>query len=214
MTTGVIFLIGYAFQTFGLRYTGAGRAAFITGLSTIMVPLILVLLFHERLKMRPVIGALLATCGMAVLGIEGAAQGSLLGDLLVLGGAASFAVHIILTGRWGKGCDPVLFTLLQVIAVVPLALLGAVIWESPIPALQPNTMGAAAFTGLIVTGVGLLVQVWAQRITSPTHTAVIFASEPVFGAIFGFILAGELITQAGFVGSALILGGMFVAESG
>lgn len=214
MTTGLLFLMGYTFQTFGLRYTGAGRAAFITGISTILVPVILVLLFHEKLRSRPVWGALLATVGMAVLGYDGAVNGSLLGDCLVLAGAIAFAFHVIFMGRWGAGCDPVLFTMMQLVVVALLALVGAVLWESPIPALQPRTLQAALFTGIVVTGLGMLVQAWAQRTTSPTHTAVIFATEPLFGAVFGWLWVGESISHTGVAGCALILIGMLVAESG
>lgn len=212
--TGWIFLIGYAFQTFGLRYTGAGRAAFVTGLNTIFVPIILVIFFRDHLRAKPIIGAVLATVGMAVLSLDGIAQGSLKGDLIVLGAAISFAVQVILTSRWGSKMDPVLFTLLQVAAVVPFAFAGALLWEGPIPALQSVVINAALFTGVVVTGLGLLAQVWAQRIISPTHTAVIFATEPVFGALFGWLLAGEILSVAGFTGCGLILAGMLVAESG
>jgi drug/metabolite transporter (DMT)-like permease len=214
LLTGVLFLAGYVFQTYGLRYTGAGRAAFITGLNTIFVPLLLVILFRSRLQARPVLGTILATAGMAFLGMDGIATGSWHGDLLVLGGAVAFALHIICMGRWGTQCDPVLFTTVQVLAIAPLATLTGLLFDGPLWPIPTAALGAAAFTGLIVSGLGLLLQVWAQSITSPTHTAVILATEPVFGAFFGWLLAGELLTQAGFVGCALILLGMLAAESG
>lgn len=212
--TGWIFLAGYTLQTFGLRYTAAGRAAFITGLSTILVPLMLVLLFGERLRVRPAVGAVLAVVGMTVLGLDGVVSGSLTGDLLVLGCAVAFAAHIIAMDRWGTGCDPLLFTLVQVAAVVPMSIVGSLLVEGPIPDIGPGVATVALFTGMIVTGGGLVVQVWAQRSTSPTHAAVIFATEPVFGALFGWLLAGETLTISGVLGSALILMGMLVAETG
>jgi drug/metabolite transporter (DMT)-like permease len=214
LVTGVLFLAGYIFQTYGLRYTGAGRAAFITGLNTIFVPLFLVILFRSRLHARPVWGTVLATAGMAFLGMDGIATGSLTGDLLVLGGAVAFALHIILMGRWGQQCDPVLFTTAQVIVIAPLATVTGLLWDGPLWPIPTAALGAAAFTGVAVSGLGLLLQVWAQSITSPTHTAVILATEPVFGAIFGWLLASEALTQAGFIGCTLILLGMLVAESG
>ncbi|MFZ2618149.1 MAG: DMT family transporter, partial [Anaerolineae bacterium] len=57
-------------------------------------------------------------------------------------------------------------------------------------------------------------QTKAQRLTSPTHTALIFATEPVFAAIFSFLLIGEQLTPRAIVGCGLILTGMLVSESG
>ena len=113
LLTGVLFLAGYVFQTYGLRYTGAGRAAFITGLNTIFVPLLLVILFRSRLQARPVLGTILATAGMAFLGMDGIATGSWHGDLLVLGAVALRCILSV----WSLGtqCDPVLFTTVQVL---------------------------------------------------------------------------------------------------
>jgi drug/metabolite transporter (DMT)-like permease len=212
VATGWIFLAGYGFQTFGLRLTAAGRASFITGLSTVFVPLILVVFFGEQLRWRPLAGALLATGGMAILGLDGAVHGSLRGDLLVLGGAVAFAAHIIATSRWGSASDPVLFTMVQVAAVAPLAVIGSICLEGPFPAIGASVLGAAAFTGVVVTAGGLIVQVWAQARLSPTHAAVILATEPGFGVLFGWLLIGETLTRAGLAGCALILAGMLVAE--
>jgi drug/metabolite transporter (DMT)-like permease len=211
--TGWVFLAGYAFQTYGLRATASGRTAFITGLSTIMVPLFLAVFLRERLGIRPVCGAVLATVGMGLLGFDGAASGVWQGDLLVCGGAVAFAWHVIATGKWGAATDPILFTLVQIAGVVPTALGLSLLVEGAVPAIPPATMGAALFTGVVVTGLGLLVQVWAQRLTSPTHTAVIFATEPVFGALFGWLLAGEVLTALALCGCLLILAGMLIAES-
>ncbi len=72
--------------------------------------------------------------------------------------------------------------------------------------------GAAAFTGVLATGLAFLVQTAAQRYTSPTHTALLFATEPVFAALFGFLLAAETLSSVQILGCVLILAGMLAAE--
>ena len=71
---------------------------------------------------------------------------------------------------------------------------------------------AAAFTGLFATALAFGVQTVAQRFTSSTHTALVFAAEPVFAALFSFLLIGELLGPRQLLGCTLILAGMIVAE--
>jgi drug/metabolite transporter (DMT)-like permease len=70
------------------------------------------------------------------------------------------------------------------------------------------------FTGLVISGLGVLVQTWAQAFTPATHVALIFATEPVFAAGVGFLVIGERLTLDQLVGGGLILFGMLVSELG
>jgi drug/metabolite transporter (DMT)-like permease len=72
--------------------------------------------------------------------------------------------------------------------------------------------GAALFTGIFATALAFLAQASAQAHTSPTHVAVIFATEPVFAGLAGVLLAGERLTRSAWLGCGLILAGMLVAE--
>ena len=72
--------------------------------------------------------------------------------------------------------------------------------------------GAVLFTGVVVSALGSVVQTWAQAFTSSTHTALIFASEPVFAALFGLVLVGERLALDQVIGCGLILGGMLLSE--
>ena len=67
-------------------------------------------------------------------------------------------------------------------------------------------------TALLATAGAFLAQTAAQRFTPPTHTALIFATEPVFAALFGWLLLGERLGAWGLAGCGLILAGMLVAE--
>jgi drug/metabolite transporter (DMT)-like permease len=68
--------------------------------------------------------------------------------------------------------------------------------------------------GLIATAVVFGVQTWVQRYTTPTHTALIFALEPVFAAFFALLLAGEVLEGREWLGGAMIILGMLLAEMG
>jgi drug/metabolite transporter (DMT)-like permease len=67
-------------------------------------------------------------------------------------------------------------------------------------------------TGLFASALGFLVQSWAQRSMSATRTALAFALEPVWSALFGFTLAGDRLGAVGWGGCAAILAGIVIAE--
>ena len=52
-----------------------------------------------------------------------------------------------------------------------------------------------------------------QRWTTPTRAALVYTLEPVFGALFSVLLAGEHLTPVALAGGALIVGGMVAAEA-
>jgi drug/metabolite transporter (DMT)-like permease len=81
----------------------------------------------------------------------------------------------------------------------------------------PMTWDASLVVALLVTAVlasaaAFWIQTAAQRVIPPTRTAVILTMEPVFAGLFGFLLLGERLSARGWLGCALILTGMLVAE--
>lgn len=201
---------GYAFQTFGLRLTTPAKAGFITGLSVVIVPLFAALLLRQPPSRNAWFGVGLAMFGLGLLSLTTGLRVQP-GDLLVLGCAVSFAAHILLTGHFAPRHDPLLLTLGQVAAVAVLNIAAASLFDAPVPVTR-QVISAAAFTGLLATAAAFGIQTVAQRFTTPTHTALIFAAEPVFAGLFSFLLIGELLGPRQVIGCGLILAGMVVAE--
>ena len=84
--------------------------------------------------------------------------------------------------------------------------------ETPRFQLSESTAFAILFTGLICTAAAFSIQAWAQQFTPPTHTALIFALEPVFAALTSYVLLGEHLGTRGTIGAILILGGILMSE--
>lgn len=230
LVTGFFLFGGYALQTLGLQSTGAGRAGFITGLSVVIVPFISAVLLRERPGWPALVGVGLAVGGLALMFLPGEAGGGLLaasrGDLLVLGCAFAFAAHVVAIGRFGRQMHEVTLSTVQVAVVFVASMVASAGWEQSYwhsrrlveagagvaGLMPPGVWGAAAFTGVVVTAGGLLVQTRAQRETSAVHAALIFSLEPVFALLFGYLLAGERLGLTEAMGSALVLLGMLVSE--
>ena len=210
---GVALFAGYAFQTAGLHLTTPAKAGFITGLSVVIVPLFAALILRQPPARNAWLGVGLAVVGLAFLTLQPGLQVET-GDLLVLACAFAFAAHILLTGYFAPRYDPLSLTLGSIITVAILSGAAALIFDRPLDpaALTPSVLFAAAFTGVLATSVAFGLQTSAQRFTTATHTALIFAAEPVFAGLFSFLLIGEVLGAQQVLGAVLILAGMIVAE--
>ena len=113
LTIGTALFLGYGFQTVGIQYTSASNAAFITGLSVVLVPL-LNIPFTKRLPGRyAVAGAISAAFGLGLLSLNSGFTITK-GDFLVFLCAIAFAFHIILVSRFAPEMDTTLLTIIQI----------------------------------------------------------------------------------------------------
>jgi len=208
---GAFLFAGYAFQTVGLQYTTAAKSGFITGLAVVIVPFAALLVLRQRPGRGAMAGVLLATAGLALLTLRGDLTIAY-GDLITLGCAFAFALQIVFVGRFAPRSAAVNLTVAQLVTVAVASAACALAVEQPTLRLSAEVWAAAAFLALAGTAFALIVQSVAQRFTSATHTALIFALEPVFALLFAVLLAGERLGEHELLGCALMLAGMLVAE--
>jgi drug/metabolite transporter (DMT)-like permease len=207
---GLLLACGYVLQTAGLERTTVSSTGFVTGMYVVLTPLLAVALLGARITRATWVGVGLATGGLALLsGVHG---GSAVGDLLVLAGAAVYSLQIVLMERFAPRYDPVAFTLVEMAAACAgLGIVAVARGQLSVPHGW-TVWGALLVTGIFASALGFLVQVWAQRYASATRTALVFAMEPVFTALFGVTLAGDRLGAAGWGGCAAIMAGIVLAE--
>ena len=214
LTGGVIagsaLFLGSTLQQWGLVYTTAGNAGFITGLYVVFVP-ILGLFVKQKTGLATWIGAILAVIGMYLLSVnEGFKIG--LGDLLVLVSAFFWAGHVIIISLLSSKIDPVKFASGQFAVCSVFSFIGALIFED----MSFSGIYACAipilYGGLMSVGVAYTLQVIAQQDAKPAHAAIILSLESVFAALAGWLLLGETLTTQGLFGCGLMLCGMLLSQ--
>jgi drug/metabolite transporter (DMT)-like permease len=207
---GVLLGAGYALQTEGLARTTVSSAGFVTGMYVVLTPLIALVLFRARIRFAAWVGTAVCVAGLALL--SGVHAGSATGDLLVLAGAATYALQIVLMERYAPRHDPLALTLVEMTAAcLGLGAVALALGELSVP--HGRTVWAALLvTAIFASALGFLFQTWAQRRLDATRTALVFSLEPVFAAIFGFALAGDRLGLLGWTGCLVIMGGIVVAE--
>lgn len=210
---GIWLVSGYTFQTIGLQTTTTAKAGFITGLSVVIVPVLALFLLRRPPGQWAVIGITAATVGLAFLSLDANLRIQT-GDLWVLGCALAFALHIVTVSIYSPRYDSIRLAIIQLVAVAILATIAAFIFGTPALNLPRDAWTSIIFTGLLATALVFSLQVYVQRFTTPTHTALLFSLEPVFAAFFGWWWANETFGSRELIGCGLILAGMIVAELG
>jgi drug/metabolite transporter (DMT)-like permease len=210
--TGVFLFGGYAFQTAGLGLTTPSKAAFLTGLSVVMVPLLSSFVYRVYPHVSEVAGVVVATVGMSLMTLQGGISGISRGDVLVILCAFAFAVHIVVLGHYAR---IVPFEALATLQLATTAVLAAgSFWWMEKPYFRPTGFlwFALLVSSLLSTALAFTVMAWAQQITSATRAALIFSLEPVVAWVFSFIFVGEKLPMRAVFGAVLILAGILLAE--
>ncbi len=211
--TGLFLWLGYMLQTFGLKYTGAGNSGFLTGLYIVLVPLISASLYRRWPQIRELVGIAIATAGMVVMTLPGIDRHFHMnrGDLLTIGCAVAFAFQLLLLGFFSQR---ELFQAVALGQIACAALLSgfSLIVEPPRAFWSGYAIFAIVLTALFATALAFALQTWAQKYTTATRTALIFALEPVFALITAVSAGREPLTAAAVAGGALILVGILAVE--
>ncbi|MBL8241691.1 MAG: DMT family transporter [Bryobacterales bacterium] len=134
------------------------------------------------------------------------------GDLLTIGCAVAFAVHIVLLGHWAPIVGFESLSLLQIAAAAAVACFAAPLVEAPAIQWSPAVLAAIGIGGVLATALAFVLQTWAQQHTTPTRAALIFSLEPIFAWLVSWAFEGETLSLRAALGAALILGGILMVE--
>lgn len=207
---GLLYFSGCAGALFGLQTISANRSAFIVSLNVVLVPLLGALL-GQRLNPRVVVAALLSVTGIGVMSWEGG--GLRQGDFLTFGTAIGITIYIlkleVTTARYAT----LPFTAIQLLVMSLLS----ITWASPdlidqIDAIRSH-FNVLLFLGVVVTAVPVLTQALAQRWVPAQETALLYTTEPVFAALFSFVLLGEELGARGVLGAGIVLTAMILSQT-
>jgi drug/metabolite transporter (DMT)-like permease len=210
LMAGVLLAAGAILQQWGLVYTEAGVAGFVTGLYVVFVPL-LGLCIGYRVHGTTWVAAVLALLGMYLLSVSGRG-GINPGDLLVLGGAVCWAAQVLVIGWIVPVMDPMRLAIGQNLVGGVLATIAALLFETPTLSQLSAVAWELAYSGPLAIGLAFFLQILAQRDAPPAHTAILLAMEAVFGALAGWALLHEHFTTAMLWGCGAVVLAMLVAQ--
>ena len=207
---GFVLFLGSAFQQLGLVYTTAGNAGFITSLYVVLVPVVLFLLWREKVHWISVVAVVLAGVGAFFLSTAGRFEVRL-GDVIELGGALFWTFHVIVLGKYASKFEPISFSVGQLVVCGILNLGVGIFAEESMPLNFP-LLGAIAYTAFFSLGLCYTLQVWAQRHTPPADAALILSLESVFAVLSGWFLLNEHLASIQIFGCILIFVAVLLSQ--
>ena len=209
---GTILTVASAFQQVGLgEGTDAGKAAFITALYVVIVPLIYAI-FGKKSPLNVWISVAIAVVGFYLLCIK---DDFTLGfsDALVLICALIFATHIISIDRFSPHCDGVRMSCIQFLTAFIMNSVLALIFESPVNfALICEKLPSLLYLGICSSGIAYTLQIVGQRHVNPAVASIILSLESVFGVIGGALFHGEIMSEKEYFGCVIVFCAVILAQ--
>lgn len=207
---GIVLFGGSAIQQVGLLYTTAGNAGFITSLYVVLVPIVLFVVWREKVHWVSVVAVMLAGVGAFFLSTGGSFEVRT-GDLLELIGALFWTVHVIMLGKYAVRFESMSFSVGQLVVCGALNLALGLLLERSMPINTPLLV-AISYTALFSLGLCYTLQVWAQRHTPPADAALILSLESVFAVLSGWLLLDERLIPVQIFGCVLIFVAVLLSQ--
>ncbi|MDY3239552.1 MAG: DMT family transporter [Anaerovoracaceae bacterium] len=208
---GLALFVASSLQQFGVSYTTAGKAGFITTLYVVFVPILSLLL---RKKVRPIMWVCVAlgAVGLYLLCMTDASFSLQFGDMLVLLCAVAFAVHILVIDHFSPKADGVKISCVQFLVSGVLGIICMFIFETPDLGNILACWLPILYAGVLSCGVAYTLQVVAQADADPTAASLILCLESVFAVISGAILLHESMSPRELMGCAVIFAAVIISN--
>lgn len=207
---GVVLFLAGSFQQVGIINTTAGKAAFITALYIVLVP-VLGLIWGKRTQALVWLGVILAIIGLYLLSFKTGFNIGL-GDSIVLAGAFFWALHILAIDHFNQNVDGLIISFGQFLVAGLVALIVALLREKIDLQALWTARWIILYAGAVVVGVAYTLQVLGQKGVNPSLAAIILSMESVFGLLSGMLFLGESMTMRELAGCALMLVAVIVAQ--
>lgn len=207
---GTFLAIPVLFQQIGMKYTTAGKAAFITAQYIVIVP-ILGLFVGKRTSWLLWLGVACAVLGMYLLCIK---RGETMcrGDLWECACAFTFAFHIMAIDRFAKSIDNILLNFAQFVVCAAWAAIPMLLFEEPRWTGVAKCAMPLLYVGVLSSGVAYTLQVVTQKHLKPAVAAIVMSTESVFGALCGWAVLGERLSARELAGCALVFVATLLAQ--
>lgn len=218
-------LVGYGVTVgviqFGLVYlalrlgVSAGLASLLIQVQAFFTAILSAALLHERLRAHHLLGMTLAFTGMAVIGLTGTHQGSLLGLALIVIAALGWAYSNLLVRAAGGANMLSLVVWSSLIPPVPLTLLAVAtdgadaVW-STLTNSGVAFWAAVAYMGYLNTVLGFGAWSWLIQQHGASRVAPLSLLVPVFGVIASAVYFREAFPPLKALAAAMVFAGLLL----
>lgn len=207
---GLVFTFGINFQQIGLVYTTAGKASFLTALYIVFIPII-GLFYGKKINKKLQLCIVFAMIGTYLMSVKGSLSMNI-GDLITIFGSIVFAIHILMLSEFSKDTNAVLVSLIQFAVCGFFSLIAALIFEGIEMSAILKSYLAILYVGILSSGVGFTIQLMALKELDPVVASMISSLESVFGAVFGWLILSQSMSEREIIGGIIIFVATLIAQ--
>ena len=207
---GMLLFAATTLQQFGLLDTTVGKSGFVTALYIVFVP-ILGAVMGKRAGLKVWLCALAAVFGMYLLCV-GSGFSIAYGDLLTLGCAVLFAIHICYVGAVVPNMDGVRLSCVQFFVCSALSAVGMLLFEAPDWGSILQCWWPIVYAGVFSGGVAYTFQIIGERDVQPALASLLMSLESVFAALFGWLLLGQSLSARELLGCAIMFAAIILSQ--
>lgn len=208
---GIILAAASSLQQIGIQYTSVGKAGFLTAVYIVLVPVLGLFLGK---KCSPLIWGivLLSLVGLYMLTAKEGFLSVEKGDLMLLGCALLFAVHILIIDHFSPLCDGVKMSCIQFFVCGILCIIPALLLEQPSVSAIADAAAPILYAGILSCGVAYTLQIIGQKGMNPTIASLILSLESAISVLAGWIILGQQLTSREITGCILVFTAIILAQ--
>ena len=213
---GIFGTVGYQLlQNYGLTYATASESSVLLNSDPIYIAILASFYLKEKLDARKIAGIAIAFAGVSTIVLRGSggftlSSGAILGDLLAIGGAFSWALFSVYGKKVLEKVSPYDMTayssMLGTLALAPIAFS----FESVALPSTINGWAILLFIGLGASGVGYLLWFVALKGVTANEAGISLFFTPLIGIIASAVVLGETIDLIFGIGAVLVIIGMYI----
>lgn len=207
---GLLYALSAEFLFLAYDYLSPGIASTIFFSYPIIVALVLILFYKEKLTLPTLLSLLLVVAGVGVLSIKKGEALNYIGLGISLLGALVYALYILIVNKVRIESSGVKISFYSMLFSSLYFLVKSLLLRESITISSWALAGDLTLFAIITTSLSLVTLVYAVRYIGSTPTAIMGAFEPIVAVLISVGLFGEQLTPSLVIGGMVIITGVLI----
>lgn len=207
----VVLLLVFISMTYGIKYTTASKAGFLTCVTAAFVPVFTFVIFKRKPELTVVSGILVTIIGVGMMTLKSNFSINL-GDMLCIISSILYGLYIILIESYASKTDPIVLSIIQMGFVGLMSGIVSLILEKPHLPEGSGVWTSVIIMAFLCTGAAFIVQTISQKYVGSEDAAIITSLEPLFAAVFAALLLQEFMSSKEIKGAVIMLMGVVITQ--
>lgn len=210
----------YILENFALERTSTGNVSLLASVSPLFTTILMAVVYRQKIKIPVIVGSIMALFGVGcvILNKGGGFEIHPAGDLLALSASLAWAVYTIVVKRLLPIYNGIFITrklfFYGVISSIPLLFLegGPTHLGMLFDFSHPKYLLNFLFLVVMCSVAGFLLWNEVMRLLGPVMANNYIYLQPMVTLIVAYFVLDEKIFMMGYLGCALIIGGLVIAD--